>query len=148
MTQPTLNRVADYFTEVYGADRLHVTFLVSSPGDDIQVSTFGSDNIEHMSPWLRLMTAKLKSGSVTRVSMTVRVFDFDNTVEIVGPEGRTSIPRKEIYMFEFYREETIGLNITETIGMHCTSFADTDKLMPVGAGVRFGSGADVIEVLS
>jgi hypothetical protein len=32
--------------------------------------------------------------------------------------------------------------------MHCTSFADTDKLMPVEAGVSFGSGADVVAVLN
>jgi len=86
MTQPTLNQVADYFVKAYGADRLHVTFLVSSPGDDMQTSTFGSDNIEHMSPWLLLTTAKLKSGSVGSVAMVVRVFDFDNPVEIVGPK--------------------------------------------------------------
>jgi len=59
-----------------------------------------------------------------------------------------SIPSKEIYMFEFYREETIGLNSTETMEMNCTSFADTDKLLPVEAGVSFGSGADIIAVLN
>jgi hypothetical protein len=148
MTQPTPNQVADYFVKVYGADKLHVTFMAPSPGNDIQLSTFGDDNIEHMSPWLLLTTAKLNSGSVTRVTMIVRVFDFDNTIEVVGPKGRMPIPSKEIYMFEFYREETIGLNATETMEMHCTSFADTDKPLPVEAGVSFGSGADVVAVLS
>jgi hypothetical protein len=148
MTQPTLNQVADYFVKVYGADKLHITFMAPSPGNDIQVSTFGDDNIEHMSPWLLLITAKLKSGSVARVSMIVRVFDFENTIEVVGPKGRMSMPHKEIYMFEFYREETVGLNATETMEMHCTSFADTDKLMPVEAGVSFGSGADVVAMLN
>jgi len=142
MTKPTLNQVADYFVGVYGADRLHATFLVSSPGDDMQTSTFGSDNIEYMSPWLLLTTAKLKSGSVGSVAMVVRVFDFDNTIEIVGPKGRVSIPSKEIYMFEFYREETIGLNSTETMEMHCTSFTDTDKPLPVEAGVNFSALKD------
>ncbi len=148
MTQPTPDQVADYFVKVYGADKLHITLLVSSPSNDIQVSTFGDDNIEHMSPWLLLTTAKLKSGSVTRVSTIVRVFDFDNTIEVVGPKGRMSMPHKEIYMFEFYRGETIGLNATETMEMHCTSFADTDKPLPVEAGVSFGSGADVVTMLS
>lgn len=147
MTNPTPNQIADFFLEVYGADRLYITCLVAFVDGNNQISTFGSDNIEHMSSWLRMMTAKLKSGSVASVSMVVRVFDFDNTIEVIGARGRVAIPCKEIYMFRFDPQETIGFNVAETTMMHCTD-ADTGELMPVEAGVRFGSGANVIAEIS
>ncbi|MHB1731837.1 MAG: hypothetical protein ACYCU8_00015 [Ferrimicrobium acidiphilum] len=147
MPNPTPNQVADYFAKVYGADRLYITCLVASVGGGDQISTFGSDNIEHMPPWLRMMSAKLESGSVASVSMVVRVFDFDSKIEVIGAKGRVAIPCKEIYMFRFDPQETIGFNIAETAEMHCTD-ADTGQPMPVEAGVSFGSGADVVAAMS
>jgi hypothetical protein len=95
MASPTANQVADFFLEVYGADRLYITCLVASVDGGDQISTFGSDNIKHMSSWLRMVTAKLESGSVASVSMVVRVFDFDNKIEVLGARGRVAIPCKE-----------------------------------------------------
>jgi hypothetical protein len=44
-------------------------------------------------------------------------------------------------------KQTIGFNVAETTMMHCTD-ANTGELMPVEAGVSFGSGADVIAAVS
>jgi hypothetical protein len=74
------------------------------------MSTFESDNIDEMFPWLQLIAAKLTSGSVTGVSMVVRVFDPDDMIEVLGPKGCTSIPHKEIYTFRFNQSGTVELD--------------------------------------
>ena len=109
-------------------------------------STFALDNIEQLEPWLLLQTAKIVSDAVRVVAMIVRVFDTERTVEVLGPSGRVRLPEKELYMFRYSAEGSIGFDEETTFELHCTN-PQTGELEPPEPGVRFAAGAQVVEAL-
>lgn len=146
LAQPTPNRVAEYFLTTYSTERLFFTVVPFDHNGNGRDSTFGSDNLAEMGPWLLLQTAKLVSGAVATITMIVRVFDMEHLVEVVGPKGLISIPEKEMYMFRFDREHSVGFDPDDTWTMHCTD-AVSGAQIPRESGVRFGSGAAVVALL-
>jgi len=146
LAQPTPNRVAEYFRTTYGFERLFFTVVPFDRNGNGRDSTFGSDNLVEMEPWLLLQTAKLVSGAVATITMIVRVFDREHLVEVVGPKGLISIPEKEMYMFRFDREHSVGFDPGTTWTMHCTDAASGAQI-PRESGVRFGSGEAVVALL-
>jgi hypothetical protein len=112
----------------------------------MQVSTFGSDNIEHLDNWLMLMTAKFASHSVDGTSCVVRRFidGEKNKVEIKVKGKSISIPKKEIYHLYFNAEQVMLLNQKETWELQNTN-CETGKLMEEEAGVTCMSSEELYE---
>ena len=144
---PTPIQVAEYFCATYGTERLFFTITAFDNQSSMLPSTFGRDNFEYMQPWLLLQTAKVYSGKVRVIAMVVRVFDMDHLVEVEGPNGKITIPEKELYMFRFDSDSSVGLDPADTWTMHCTD-AGTGMKLPREEGVRFGSGEAVVAALN
>jgi hypothetical protein len=109
-------------------------------------STFGSDNIEALIPWLTFQTAKVASGSIEVLSFIIRVFDPTETVETVGPKGRVTLPIKDLYMFRYSGNEVIGFDEAVTKELHCLD-PQTFEMGPPEPGIRYASGKAVIASL-
>lgn len=146
LPRPTPSEVVQYFESTYGSERLYFTITPFSNDQNALGSTFGSDNFAHIQPWTLVQTAKLLSGRVNTIAMVVRVFDWDRRVEINGPKGKISIPEKELYMFRFDRESSIGFDPDATCSMFCTD-AETGARLPLEEGLRFGSGELVVAII-
>jgi hypothetical protein len=146
--RPTPLEIVRYFADTYGWDRL---FFTVSPfnraGTPINGSTFGPDNAQHLEPWLIIQQAKLHSRAVAVLVMVVRVFDFEHTVEAIGPRGRTRIPTKTIFMFRYDLNSSVGIEPDEATEAHNTD-ANTGAVLPAEPGVSMGSGAEVILTLT
>ena len=147
LPSPTLAQIARYFLDSYGPRRLYF-HITPFDGQDRMVnqSTFALDNIEQLEPWLLIQTAKIVSGAVCVVAMIVRVFDLERAVDVLGPNGRVQLPEKELYMFRYSGEGSIGFDGTTTYELHCTN-PQTGEIEPPEPGVRFASGADVVKAL-
>ena len=118
LPRPTPVAVARYFLDTYGPDLLFFTVVpFDQRGRAVGESTFGSDNIEHIAPWLSLQMAKLLSGKVETLAMIVRVFDFDHLVRIEGSKGPVDVPEKDLYMFRFDLSASVGFNEAVTLEM-------------------------------
>ena len=120
---------------------------LGSKGRGAASSTFASDNIEHLLPWLCLQEAKLASGSVATVAMVVRVFSDTRTVEVLGPRGSIAIPEKEVYGFRFFAQKGEALTADEVAAAHMTD-ATSGKPIPPEPGVSFRSGTEILTAMS
>ena len=141
---PTPVAIAKHFLAHYGPDRLFFTIMpFDKRGRAANESTFGSDNIEHIAPWLSLQMAKLLSGKVETLAMIVRVFDLDRTVCIEGPKGPVDIPEKDLYMFRFDLSASVGFDEAETLEMH-TYDPETGTFSAPEPDVHCRSGAHVV----
>jgi len=144
---PTLTQIARYFLDSYGPERL---YFYIAPFDRrrrlVHESTFAEDNIEQLEPWLLLQTAKVASGGVDVITMVVRVFDMERTVDALGPTGRVRLPEKDLYMFRYSAGESVGFDEDTTLVLHCTN-PQSGELEPPEPGVRFASGAGVVKSL-
>jgi hypothetical protein len=145
---PRPGAVADHFVRTFGPDRLYFTVLpLASKGYESASSTFGSDNIEHLLPWLCLQEAKLASGSVATLAMVVRVFSDTRTVVVLGPLGSIAIPEKEVYGFRFFARKGEALSADEVAEAHMTD-ATSGEPIPPEPGVSFHSGAEILSAMS
>lgn len=145
---PRPGAVADHFVRTFGPDRLYFTMLpLGSKGHDSASSTFGSDNIEHLLPWLCLQEAKLASGSVATLAMVLRVFSDTRTVEVLGPRGSIAIPEKEVYGFRFFAKTGEALSADEIAKAHMTD-ATSGEPIPKESGVSFRSGTEILTAMS
>ena len=147
LPRPTPVAVARYFLDNYGPDRLFFTVVpFDQRGRAVDASTFGSDNIEHIAPWLSLQMAKLLSGRVETLAMIVRVFDLDHLVRVEGPKDPVGVPEKDLYMFRFDLSASVGFDEAVTLEMR-TYDPETGIFLPPEPDVRCRSGARIVAEL-
>ena len=147
LPQPNPVMVATYFLDTYGADRLYFTILPFDPRDHmVNESTFASDNIEHLVPWLMVQLAKMSSGKIVALSIVIRVFDLERMVETDGPKGHIRIPEKDMFMFYYDGNGLVGFDSDVTRECHCLDPITGDMLEPE-FGVRYASSIEIVELL-
>lgn len=101
---------------VYGDDSLFLTCLPldSSQSLHVQSSTFAADNLSHIQGWMYLMQARLASGSITGLSIVIRIF-LPDKITFQNSRGQpATIPRKEIFHILIFSDQIIGFDEEET----------------------------------
>lgn len=147
LSQPTPVMVATHFLDTYGADRLYFTVLPFDLRDHmVNESTFASDNIEQLVPWLMRQLVMMSSGKIEALSIVIRVFDWGRMVETDGPKGHICIPEKDLFMFYYDGNGLVGFDSDDTRECHCIDPITGDMLEPE-FGVRYASSIEVVELL-
>ncbi len=145
--QPTPVMVATHFLDTYGTDRLYFTAVpFDIRGRMVNESTFASDNIDQLVPWLIGQLVMMGSGKIESLSIVIRVFDWERMVETDGPKGHICIPEKDLFMFYYDCNGLVGFDSDDTRECHCRDPITGDMLEPE-FGVRYASSIEVVELL-
>ena len=93
----SLTQLISKIRKNFGDDNLFFTVSPFESDNTVQHSTFGRDNVKHLTGFIMFQEAKLVSGSVTAISVIVRRFlkGEKNMLKV----GKVNIPYKEIYNF-------------------------------------------------
>ncbi len=113
--------------------------------NNLNSSTFGSDNIKYLNNWLLLTQAKLHSGKIEGISIIMRRFlkGEKNKIEIVRKDGvKIKIPKKEIYHFLFSAKELVLFDKEDTFINQNTDNV-TNKILKEEEGLIYMSSIDL-----
>jgi len=116
----------------------------SSQSLHVQPATFAADNLSHIHGWMYLMQAHMVSGSITSLSIVVRIF-LPETITIQKSRGQSAtLPRKEIYHILIFPNQIIGFDEEETYQAQNID-SETGNELDHESGVTYRGSIDLIE---
>ena len=125
----------------FGEKNLRLTFACDNSYYD---SSFGQDNISHLTNWAVMMHTKLFAGSITTLALVVRVFDFNDCIVVTRKEKQIKIPKKRVYHFSITKDDVVGFDKNETYTNQNTNI-DTGKYLIDEEGVEIKSSVDLLK---